>query len=476
MSKLLELYELYLSSQESLKLSNLSLKYNQFQKNKNDLFQAVALLVNQNPESLQNLTATYFEKNLNTLQEIIPLQNGETLEAYLQAFKQGKKSQDHLEIEVLMRALGRPIVVIGLNGFIETPDVLKRVNADTNAEPIFILATDNYYYHALLPEDGINKETLIKYLKHFKDFIEFVTNPASSQYVNDKDEKEQTALHIAAREDDINTVKILLEQNADMSIKDKFKRTPLWNCMNIVPDINIPIVRLLIVAGANLEEMDGGGNTTLHYAVLAGNLHKTMHLLALGASINTKNTDGDTPLKWALTRELPNKPEMLKLLFKKERVIAQDFTGIDIPPNLIDGVIVIGSYIMQGTPLTRIPVTRQMKGFENAITNSQEFAEAVKHHQFNFASIELSIKNEKSDQITAFKETLQKIKIEKQGNVSPLTLLTAKTFAKLSLFATNKTEKIKIDEKIKKLPIELQQIVQEEMNNLAIKKLKSQQK
>lgn len=351
---------------------------------------------------------------------------------------------------------------------------------------------------------GKINELYKKYLDSNKtdnEFIKFVIDPNNLKSLNDKDEYGQTVLHAAAYDDDVKTVKLLLSRKADVHATDKHGNTPLWNCMNIVPDINMEIVRLLIAAGADINEADKIGLTTLDSAVGATNIKKTIHLLALGANINKKTRDNKTPLQLALrlfalssdniknikkprdnetspelelAKEMKkNREEILKLLFKKERVICQDFTDKDfehpdIPPRLTDGVIMIGCTILQGEPPISVPITRKMKGFENAITNPQEFKDAAAKHQFNFRPLELAVKYLISPEIIAFKEILKQIKAQQSKSVPSLTHSLASSMAKLMLSAKTEEERISVEKQFQQLPSDLQELVEEEENYLTI--------
>ncbi len=56
----------------------------------------------------------------------------------------------------------------------------------------------------------------------------------------------------------------------------------------------IDLVKLLVEEGANLSEKDGLGNAPLHIAVIES--RKEIASLLLGADVNSKNNDGKTPL------------------------------------------------------------------------------------------------------------------------------------------------------------------------------------
>ncbi|TKA69425.1 hypothetical protein B0A49_04766 [Cryomyces minteri] len=95
--------------------------------------------------------------------------------------------------------------------------------------------------------------------------------------INYKDEQGETALHVAARFGHVECAKALLEgstsQKVDLDVPEKtFAWTPLFvACV----DDHLPIVELLIAAGADLERVDLSGWTAKEHAALRGHLEIT---------------------------------------------------------------------------------------------------------------------------------------------------------------------------------------------------------
>ena len=59
------------------------------------------------------------------------------------------------------------------------------------------------------------------------------------------------------------------------------------------------IVELLIAEGADVNAMNGAGQTPLHFAAQEGQKEIVELLIAKGADVNAKTNDGETPLDLA---------------------------------------------------------------------------------------------------------------------------------------------------------------------------------
>ena len=77
--------------------------------------------------------------------------------------------------------------------------------------------------------------------------------------------------------------------------------------------VNVPVVEVLVNAGADLEQTDGNGRTPLHAAALSTPAAFPL-LLRLGADPNARDADGRTPMDYALgNRSLEGLPEVRRL-------------------------------------------------------------------------------------------------------------------------------------------------------------------
>ncbi|XP_065671588.1 tonsoku-like protein isoform X2 [Hydra vulgaris] len=107
----------------------------------------------------------------------------------------------------------------------------------------------------------------------------------------------ETPLHIAAIAGNTGRVTLLLQQGASVHARDASGWQPIHEACN---HGFVDIVELLILNGADVNDPGGkhcGGTTPLHDASQNGHLNVVKLLLAHGASLQTKNTEGKTPLE-----------------------------------------------------------------------------------------------------------------------------------------------------------------------------------
>jgi uncharacterized protein len=105
-----------------------------------------------------------------------------------------------------------------------------------------------------------------------------------------------TALHWAARHDDLATAKALLAAKANPKAENRYGVTPLsLACTNG----NGAMVTLLLEAGADPSASLRGGETPLMTAARTGKLSAVQALIARGAAVDAKLENGQTAMMWA---------------------------------------------------------------------------------------------------------------------------------------------------------------------------------
>jgi ankyrin repeat protein len=143
---------------------------------------------------------------------------------------------------------------------------------------------------------------------------------------------QQTALMVAVREDHPEIVKLLVDRGADVNAKTRTGQTPQWVLPNSVPgfghgvgivrgglpprgsrqpipgalspllyaarDGRLEAARLLVAAGADIEQTDANAITPLIMAIVNNRLDVANFLLEKGADIQAADWYGRTPL-WA---------------------------------------------------------------------------------------------------------------------------------------------------------------------------------
>jgi ankyrin repeat protein len=106
-----------------------------------------------------------------------------------------------------------------------------------------------------------------------------------------------TALHWAARWDDLKTAELLLEAGADVNAIDELGATPLWvACSEVGPSM----VEILLKAGASPNAALMSGETPLMAAAHVGNVGVVRSLVEAGGDVNAVESGRQqTALMWA---------------------------------------------------------------------------------------------------------------------------------------------------------------------------------
>ena len=164
----------------------------------------------------------------------------------------------------------------------QTFDILLEKNCDINIKN---LNEQTPLHYAV----GFNHPGMIKMLLTKK------ANP------NDKDADGNTALHLSiVLENYYNSRLIsdlLLDHYVDVSIKNKLGNTALHHLiLHSSSDSEISQIESMLLAGANINELNDQGLSPLHFAAIPGRLHFFHYLLGKGADINIEY-DGNTPWK-----------------------------------------------------------------------------------------------------------------------------------------------------------------------------------
>ncbi|MGI4790468.1 MAG: ankyrin repeat domain-containing protein [Janthinobacterium lividum] len=140
---------------------------------------------------------------------------------------------------------------------------------------------------------GIGPTDIIKLLIAHGADVNFKVNT----YVNGKTGEGVTALMQAAGSNQIGTVQLLLADGADIQATDPDGATAL---IYAVESSNaIPLLKLLISCGLNVNVQPKHGENALQRAADIGHFENVKFLLAHGAHINAKDDSGKTALKYA---------------------------------------------------------------------------------------------------------------------------------------------------------------------------------
>ncbi|XP_030782452.1 ankyrin repeat domain-containing protein 62-like [Rhinopithecus roxellana] len=137
--------------------------------------------------------------------------------------------------------------------------------------------------------------------------------------VNNRDNKNRTALHLACAHGHPGVVADLVARKCQLNLTDSENRTALIKAVQCQEEV---CASILLEHGADPNVRDMYGNTALHYAIDNGNISMAGKLLAYGADIEAKSQGECTSLLLAINRK---KEQMVTFLLKKK----PDLTAID---------------------------------------------------------------------------------------------------------------------------------------------------
>lgn len=129
--------------------------------------------------------------------------------------------------------------------------------------------------------------------------------------INKKDQEGNSLLHLAVREGNVDIIKYLASEGANVNIRNIVDETPLHIAANLG---NLDVVIQLISNGADINIKDSIGNTPLHDAVENDQIQIVKYLISQEAEINTQNNGHQSPLHEAVVFD---KVEMSKFLISK---------------------------------------------------------------------------------------------------------------------------------------------------------------
>ncbi|MBO7244288.1 MAG: ankyrin repeat domain-containing protein [Alphaproteobacteria bacterium] len=161
----------------------------------------------------------------------------------------------------------------------------------------FVLNTQEYEIAAFMKE--------IQEKAYHKKRIDFSVQKPVVEEKEDEDEAfasetqavKEDPIFDAIKSRKVSLVRQLIEQGADIHLKDRFGQTPLFYA---IERGQLKMVQLLVEQGADVNELNGAGNSPLMTAVIYERPKILSYLLEQGADIDLKGLNGNTALMVAL--------------------------------------------------------------------------------------------------------------------------------------------------------------------------------
>lgn len=105
-------------------------------------------------------------------------------------------------------------------------------------------------------------------------------------------------LMFAAAHGRVDTVKLLLDANADVNARSRMYNSTVFGIA--VTNGQADVVKVLVERGVDMNAQCIGGQTALVYAAANGELEMVKTLLDADADVNATDNMGGTPLMWAV--------------------------------------------------------------------------------------------------------------------------------------------------------------------------------
>ncbi|XP_018569756.1 uncharacterized protein LOC108909812 [Anoplophora glabripennis] len=157
---------------------------------------------------------------------------------------------------------------------------------------------DQFQYPYLKVENKY--DTAVCFANKYKelDIVKYLVAQGADLNIGNNDGN--TALHLAAKFKITDIVGCLVEQDADLNVKANDGKTALHSTVKYG---SLGSIKYLVRHGADLNVKDNDGNTPLHLAARRENSSTLQYLMEQGADIYVKDVDGNTALHLAVKYE-----------------------------------------------------------------------------------------------------------------------------------------------------------------------------
>ena len=134
------------------------------------------------------------------------------------------------------------------------------------------------------------------------------------QLINKKNSKGVVALHYASFQGNVDIIKYLINYGADINVLTKRDLNIIHYAAQGNQPNSLVYFYLFHKDKINLENVDKGGSTPLHWASYSSSVEFALYLINYGVDINKKDKNGNTPLHLAVIK---NSYKMVQKLLQK---------------------------------------------------------------------------------------------------------------------------------------------------------------
>lgn len=133
------------------------------------------------------------------------------------------------------------------------------------------------------------------------------------------DENGRTCLHYSVMIESVENTRLLVVAGAQLEARNLYDETPLLTAVWHITSNSRDIVKLLLEHGANADARFTTGESCIHKAVAQSDTLKLRILLERGANVEARDSKGDSVLHYAAARLMDENGDILTSLLAKHK-------------------------------------------------------------------------------------------------------------------------------------------------------------